>query len=82
MTENKVCPKCNGAMSQGKVLKLNEFVARNQYMYVFAPDGEPGPSLDLSKMIAGKSVSNARKPLVAFCCDACGFTELYGQAAG
>lgn len=79
MSENKVCPKCSGVMSQGRILKFNEYTARHQYMYVFAPDDEPGPSLDLSKMLSGKPQSKARKALVAFCCDICGFTEFYGQ---
>ena len=79
MAEAKTCPKCNGAMIQGKILKTNEYTARDQYMYVFAADDEPGP--DLSKMFSGKPLSNFRKPLVAFSCESCGFVEFYGVAA-
>lgn len=76
MTDAKVCPKCSGPMVQGRVLKYNEYVARNQYMYVFAPDDDAGP--DLSKMFSGKPLSKGRRALVAHCCAACGFTEFYG----
>ena len=79
MTEAKNCPKCNGAMIQGKILKTNEYTARGQYMYVFAADDEQGP--DLSKIFSGKPLSNSRKPLVAFSCESCGFVEFYGIAA-
>ena len=80
MAEAKTCPKCNGTMTQGRVLKYNEYVARNQYMYVFAPDDDSGP--DLSKMFSGKPMSKGRRALVAFCCEQCGFTEFYGQVTG
>jgi hypothetical protein len=66
-------------MTQGKIMKFNEYSASKQYMYVFAPDNEPGP--DLSKVFSGKPLSKDRKSLVAFCCEQCGFTELYGVAA-
>jgi len=79
MTEAKTCPKCNGAMIQGKILKTNEYTARGQYMYVFAADDEQGS--DLSKIFSGKPLSNSRKPLVAFSCESCGFVEFYGIAA-
>ena len=79
MAEAKTCPKCNGAMIQGKILKTNEYTARGQYMYVFAADDEQGP--DLSKIFSGKPLSNSRKPLVAFSCESCGFVEFYGMAA-
>ena len=78
MADAKVCPKCSGAMTQGRIMRVNEFSARNQYMYVFAADDESGP--DLSKMFSGKSLSKSRKALVAFCCEQCGFVEFYGQA--
>jgi predicted nucleic-acid-binding Zn-ribbon protein len=78
MTDAKVCPKCSGKMAQGKMLKHNEFTARGQYMYDFAPDGEPGP--DLSKVFSGKPVLTSRKSLAAFCCEQCGFVEFYGTA--
>jgi predicted nucleic-acid-binding Zn-ribbon protein len=80
MAEAKTCPKCNGAMVQGRILKYNEYTARGQYMYVFAADEESGP--DLSKMFSGKPLSKSRKPLVAFSCENCGFVEFYGVAAG
>jgi predicted nucleic-acid-binding Zn-ribbon protein len=79
MADVKACPKCNGMMTQGRVLKHNEYVAGNQYMYVFVPDGDAAP--DLSKLFSGKS-SGKRKALVAFCCEQCGFTEFYGMGAG
>jgi len=79
MVEAKTCPKCNSKMSQGRIMKYNEYAARNQYMYVFAPEDDPGP--DLSKLFSGKSLSKSRKALVAYCCDQCGFVEFYGQAA-
>ena len=78
MAEPKTCPKCSGAMSQGRIMRVNEYSARNQYLYVFAADGESGP--DLSKMFSGKPLSKSRKALIAFCCEQCGFTEFYGQA--
>lgn len=80
MTEPRIYPKCNGAMAQGRLLKFNEYVARNQYMYVFVPDDDSGPGL--SKMLSGKPISKSRKALVAYCCEQCGYTEFYGQAAG
>jgi predicted nucleic-acid-binding Zn-ribbon protein len=76
MAETKVCPKCNGAMIQGRILKYNEYTAGNKYIYVFAPDEESGP--DLSKMFSGKPMSKSRKPLAAFSCENCGFVEFYG----
>ena len=78
MTESKICPKCNGSMSSGKIMRRNEYSARGQYMYMFAPNDEPGPSL--SQAISGKSA--ARKELAAYCCDQCGFVEFYGQSTG
>jgi len=80
MTEPKTCPKCNGAMTQGRIMKHNEYSARNQYLYVFAPDDDPGP--DLSKLFSAKPMSKSRKGLVAFACEQCGFTEFYAQSAG
>jgi hypothetical protein len=65
-------------MTTGRIMKYNEYAAKSQYMYVFAPDEEPGP--DLSKMFSGKPLSKSRKALAAFCCDSCGFTEFYGLA--
>ena len=78
MTEPKTCPKCNGAMTQGRIMKYNEYSAPNQYLYVFAPDDDSGP--DLSKMFSGKPLSKGRKALVAFACNECGFTEFYAQS--
>ncbi|MEW6083668.1 MAG: PF20097 family protein [Chloroflexota bacterium] len=80
MPEPKTCPKCNGAMTQGRIMKYNEYSARNQYLYVFAPDDDSGP--DLSKMFSGKPLSKDRKALVAFACNECGFTEFYSQTVG
>jgi predicted nucleic-acid-binding Zn-ribbon protein len=79
MTEAKTCPKCSGMMTQGKILKTNEYTARGQYMYVFAADDEPSP--DLSKIFSAKPLSTSRKPLVAFSCETCGFVEFYGMTA-
>jgi predicted nucleic-acid-binding Zn-ribbon protein len=79
MTDAKTCPKCNGAMIQGRIMKFNEYTAHGQYMYVFAADDEPGP--DLSKMFSGKPLSKSRKALVAFSCESCGFVEFYGIAS-
>ena len=79
MTEPKTCPKCNGTMTQGRIMRYNEY-AGGKYMYVFAPDDDSGP--DLSKMFSGKPLSKSRKALVAFCCEQCGFTEFYSQAMG
>jgi predicted nucleic-acid-binding Zn-ribbon protein len=78
MVDARKCPKCNGTMTEGRIMKYNEYAAKNQYMYVFAPDEEPGP--DLSKMFSGAPLSKSRKALAAFCCDSCGFTEFYGLA--
>ena len=78
MAEAKTCPKCSGTMTQGGIMKSNEYSATGQYMYVFSPDNDPGP--DLSKLFSGKPLSKNRKPLVAFCCEQCGFTEFYGVA--
>ena len=77
MAEAKTCPKCNGTMTQGRVMKYNDF--STGYIYVFAPDDEPGP--DLSKLLSGKPLSGSRKALVAFACDQCGFTEFYAQTS-
>jgi len=78
MPDPKTCPKCNGSMSQGRIMKFNEYSARNKYLYVFAPDEDSGP--DLSKMFSGNPLSKERKALVAFACDDCGFTEFYSQS--
>jgi len=80
MADTKTCPKCNGTMTQGGIMKVNEYSASGQYMYVFAPDNDAGP--DLSKLFSGKPLSKYRKPLVAFCCEQCGFVEFYGVATG
>jgi len=77
MTDPKTCPKCNGMMTQGRIMKFNEYSARNKYLYVFAPDEDSSP--DLSKMFSGNPMSKGRKALVAFACDDCGFTEFYSQ---
>jgi predicted nucleic-acid-binding Zn-ribbon protein len=77
MTNPKTCPKCNGTMTQGRIMKYNEYSARNKYLYVFAPDEDSGP--DLSKMFLGNTMSKGRKALAAFACDDCGFTEFYSQ---
>lgn len=74
----KTCPKCKGAMTQGRIMKYNEYSLKSQYMYVFAPDDDSGP--DLSKMFSGKPLSKGRKALVAFACNDCGFTEFYAQS--
>ena len=79
MTDANACPKCNGTMAQGRILKYNEYVAGNKYMYVFAPDEDAAPNL--SKVLSGKS-AQARKALVAYCCEQCGFVEFYGRAMG
>jgi len=78
MAEIKACPKCNGSMTQGRIMRYNEYSAHNQYLYVFAPDDDSGP--DLSKMLSGKPLSKSRKMLVAYSCEQCGFIEFYGQA--
>jgi predicted nucleic-acid-binding Zn-ribbon protein len=78
MAEAKICPKCSGTMTQGRIMKYNEYSAKHEYLYVFAPDNESGP--DLSRMFSGKPMSKARKGLAAFACDACGYTEFYSQA--
>jgi hypothetical protein len=65
-------------MTQGRIMKFNEYSARNKYLYVFAHDEDSGP--DLSKMFSGNPTSKGRKALVAFACDECGFTEFYSQA--
>jgi hypothetical protein len=80
MTEPKTCPKCNGAMTQGRIMKYNENSARDQYLYVFAPDDEKSPSL--SEAFSGKPMSKSRKPLVAFACEQCGFTEFQVETVG
>ena len=80
MAEPKPCPKCNGTMTQGSVMRYNEYAANQKYMYVFAPNNDSGP--DLSKIFSGKPLSKDRKVLVAFACDECGFTEFYSQATG
>lgn len=82
MSDTKTCPKCNGSMAQGRVMRFNEYSTGDRYLYVWAPDNEPGPTVDLSKMLSGQPLSKTRRPLTAFCCAQCGFTELYGVAGG
>jgi len=31
MAETKTCPKCSGKMNQGRIMKYDEYAARNQY---------------------------------------------------
>ena len=76
MAEIKVCPKCSGSMAPGRIMRTNEYAAGDQYLYVFAPDSDPGPSL--GQIFSGKTQSKFRKNLVAYCCEKCGFTEFYG----
>jgi hypothetical protein len=61
-------------MAAGRILKKNEFTLGNDFLYVFAPDDEAGPSL--GKNAAGKSAP--RKGLAGYCCEKCGFVECYG----
>jgi len=77
MTDLKTCPKCSGSMTQGRIMKYNEYSARGKYLYVFAPDEDSGP--DLSRMFSGKPISKERRALAAFACNDCGFTEFYSQ---
>ncbi len=77
MADAKTCPKCSGTMTQGRIMRLNEYSMGGKYLYLFAPDNESGPSL--SKAISSNPASQ-RKALVAFCCDQCGFTEFYSQS--
>ncbi len=79
MTGPTLCPKCNGAMVQGRIMRNNEYAGLNQYLYVFAPDSDPGPGL--GQIISGNPQSKFRKGLAAFCCEKCGFTEFYGLPA-
>jgi hypothetical protein len=58
-------------MTQGKVMRRNEYTLDKDYLYVFAPDEEKGPSF-------GKEARAGRKGLAAFCCEKCGFVEFYG----
>ncbi len=76
MTEMKVCPKCNGNMAQGRIIKFNEHTISTKYLYVFEPDQETDTSL--AGIFSGKPMAQNRKPLVAYCCDQCGFVEFYG----
>ncbi len=78
MAEVKACPKCNGSMVQGRIMKWNEFASPTTLTYVFAPADEHGP--DMSKASPSKPLSKGRKPLAAFCCENCGYTEFYGVA--
>jgi len=80
MPDPKTCPKCNGTMTQGRIMKFNEYSARNKYLYVFAPDEDSGS--DLSKMFSGNPLSKGRRALVAYACDECGFTEFYSRTIG
>jgi hypothetical protein len=80
MTEARICPKCNGTMAQGRIMKYNEYSTKSQYMYVFAPDDDPAH--DLSKVFSCKPLSKSRRALTAFCRETCGFTEFYGLAVG
>lgn len=79
MTEAKICPKCNGAMSRGRIMKFTEFTLNRKHLYVLAPDDESEP--ELSKAFSGKPLSKDRKPLAEFGCDECGFVEFYGLPA-
>ena len=80
MPDTRICPKCSGTMTQGRILRYNEHTARGQYLYTFAPDDDAVP--DLSRMFSGKPLSKSRKALVAVACDQCGFTEFYTQLIG
>ncbi len=62
-------------MTQGRILKWNEFASPATLTYVFAPDGEHGP--DMSKASPGRPLPKGRKPLAAFSCNSCGYTEFY-----
>lgn len=80
MDKTKNCPKCNGEMIRGRILKHNEYTTQNKYLYVFTPDEESAP--DLSRAFSGKPLSKERKVLVNFCCEECGFVEFYGVSTG
>ena len=77
MEEVKTCPKCNGSMKQGRIMRTNEF-AGNQYMYVFAPDDDTS----LGHLFGGPTQSSPRRGLAAYACQKCGYTEFYTVPAG
>ena len=79
MAEVKTCPKCGGSMAPGRIMRKNEF-AGDQYMYVYAPDDDSGPSL--GQVFGGKAQSSPRRGLAAYACQKCGYTEFYTVPAG
>ena len=60
MAETKTCPKYNSTMTQGRILKFNEYTDEGKYIYEFASDDESGP--DLSKMFSGNPRQNHARP--------------------
>ncbi len=82
MAESKVCPKCKGTMVKGRIIKFTESSVGNRYLYVWEPDN--GSSSEISKDSSGKAMSklSIRKGLAVFCCNQCGFVEIYGVAEG
>jgi predicted nucleic-acid-binding Zn-ribbon protein len=78
MDDAKICPKCSGSMARGRIMRFNEHVLQGKYLYLFSPDAETG---GISGVLSGKA-NASRRPLVAYCCDQCGFIEWYGVAVG
>jgi hypothetical protein len=74
MDDAKVCPKCSSSMTRGRIMRFNEHVLQGKYLYLFSPDVEAG-------VLSGRA-NASRRPLVAYCCDKCGFIEWYGVAVG
>ena len=67
--ETKTCPKCSGIMQPGILQKLNNY---GRSLYLWAPSDDTP--------ILGAGVSSSRKDIILYCCDNCGFMELYAKS--
>lgn len=69
MSELKECPRCAGSMSPGTLREIGQYGGNSPY--VWAPlDDAPFPV---------KGVSSKRRDIIIYCCDKCGFLELYAR---
>lgn len=66
MSDTKQCPKCEGTMNPGV---LQERKTYGIPPFVFAPEGESLPK---------PGAPGQRRQIVAYCCEHCGYIELYG----
>jgi len=72
MMRSNSCPKCNGAMTEGFVVDVNQSGARTVSAWV---EGAPEKSLWLGVKVRGKT----KYDIQTWRCGRCGFLESYAK---